>query len=79
MNIKDDFLSMGRFHLQDGKEIRFWEDTWLDATALKVQYPNHFNIVRRKSATVAEIFGSRSLNVSFHKTWLLKIHNLDRT
>jgi hypothetical protein len=65
MSVKDDFLNMGRFQLQDGKEIRFWEDTWLGNTTLKVQYPNLFNIVRQKSATVAEVFSLRHLNVSF--------------
>jgi hypothetical protein len=67
MNVKDDFLSTGRFNLQDGKVIRFWEDIWLCTTALKVQYPNLYNIVRRKSAMVAEIFSSRPLNVSFRR------------
>jgi hypothetical protein len=32
-----------------------------------VQYPNLFNTVRRNSATVAEIFSSRPLNVSFRR------------
>jgi hypothetical protein len=31
MNIKDQFLSMGSFTLQDGKQIRFWKDKWLSA------------------------------------------------
>jgi hypothetical protein len=50
---------MGSFNLQDIKDI------WLGATTLKEQYPNLYNIVRSKSATVAEIFSSRPLNVSF--------------
>jgi hypothetical protein len=45
MNVKNDFLSMGSFIVQDGKEISFWEDIWLGDTALKVQYPNLFHIV----------------------------------
>jgi hypothetical protein len=65
MNVKNDFLSMGSFIMQDGKEIKFWEDIWLGDTTLKVQYPNLFHIVRRKSATVAEILSVRPLNVSF--------------
>jgi hypothetical protein len=36
-------------------------------TALKVQYHNLFNIVRRKSATVAKVFSLRLLNVSFRR------------
>jgi hypothetical protein len=79
MNIKDKFLSIGRLHLQDDKEIRFLEDIWLGNTSLKVQHPNLFNIVRRKNASVAEIFSSRPLNVFFEETWLLKIYNLDKT
>jgi hypothetical protein len=59
INIKDQFLSMSSFKLQDGKQIRFWEDKWLGAKALKEDYPNLYNIVRRKSATVADIFHPR--------------------
>jgi hypothetical protein len=65
MNIKDKFLSMGNFKLQDGKQIRFWEDKWLGDNTLKEQYPNLYNIVPKKSARVAKIFSTRPLNVSF--------------
>jgi hypothetical protein len=34
---------------------------------LKIQYPNLYNIVRRKDATVSEIFSSRPLNISFRR------------
>jgi hypothetical protein len=34
MNIKDQFLSMGNFKLQDGNQIRFWEDKWLGDNTL---------------------------------------------
>jgi hypothetical protein len=36
---------MGNFKLQDGKQIRFWEDKWLGDSSLKEQYPNLYNIV----------------------------------
>jgi hypothetical protein len=58
MNIKDQFLNLGSFKLQDGKQIRFWEDKWLGAHALRDEYPNLYNIVRRRNATVADIFRS---------------------
>jgi hypothetical protein len=45
MNIKDQFLNLGSFKLQDGKQIRFWEDKWLGAHALRDEYPNLYNIV----------------------------------
>jgi hypothetical protein len=40
MNVKEDFFSFGSFQLQDGRVIKFWEDSWLRATTLKEQYPN---------------------------------------
>jgi hypothetical protein len=47
MSIKEYFLSMGNFILQDGRQIRFWEDSWLGTTPLKIQYPNLYNIACR--------------------------------
>jgi hypothetical protein len=41
-----------------------YEDRWLGTRALKDQYPNLYNIVRKKSVTVATVFSSRPLNVS---------------
>jgi hypothetical protein len=40
----------------------------LGASTLKDQYPNLYNIVRKKSATVANIFSSRPLNDSFRRS-----------
>jgi hypothetical protein len=74
MSVKEEFLSMGTFILHDGRQIRFWEDSWLGTTPLNIQYPNLYNIVRRKDATVAEIFSSRPLNVSFRRN--LVVENL---
>jgi hypothetical protein len=68
MNIKDEFLSLGSFKLQDGKQIRFWEDKWLGAHALRDEYPNSYNIARRRNAIVTNIFRSRALNISFRRS-----------
>ncbi|KAL5670412.1 hypothetical protein ACJX0J_022633, partial [Zea mays] len=35
-------------------DILFWEDTLLDGSSLKYQYPAMYNIVRHKSITIAE-------------------------
>jgi len=68
MGVKDQFLNLGRFKLVSGHQIRFWEDNWLGNQKLKDQFPNLFNIVRRKHATVvAEVFSSNPLNVSFRR------------
>jgi hypothetical protein len=39
MNVKEEFLNIGNFNIQDSKQIRFWWDTWLGATSLKAQHP----------------------------------------
>jgi hypothetical protein len=63
MNVKQDFLSMGNFNLHDDSQIIFWEDSWLGTTPLRLQYPNIYNIVPRKDATVANIFNLRPLKL----------------
>jgi hypothetical protein len=52
MNAKDQFLDFGNFRLQNGAQVRFWEDKWQSDNTLKEQYPSLYNIVRNKSATV---------------------------
>jgi hypothetical protein len=68
MNFKDQFLSFWNFRLQSGNQIRFWEDIWLGATTFKEQYPNLYNIVWKKSATVSDVFWTRPLNISFRRS-----------
>jgi len=67
LGVKDIFLSLGKFKLDNGTQIRFWEDKWLGSQALKIQYPNLFNIVWKKQATVADVLNSTPLNVSFRR------------
>jgi len=74
MKVKDFFLTFGSFQLNDGNQIRFWEDKWIGSHTLRQQYPSLFNIVRKKHATVASVFDRVPLNVSFRRT--LTGHNL---
>jgi hypothetical protein len=69
MNIKDQFLSMGNFKLQDGKQIRFWEDKWLGDNTLREQYLNLYSIVRKKSATVAKNLVLNLLTYLLERVW----------
>jgi hypothetical protein len=79
MNIKDQFLNLGSFKIQDGKQIRFWEDKWLGAYALRDEYPNLYNIARRRNAMVADIFRSRPLNISFRRSLVAEnLHSWNR-
>jgi hypothetical protein len=44
--------------------VRFWEDKWPRNFSLKDQFPQLYNLVRRKNTVVASVF-STVLNVSF--------------
>ena len=68
MKIKSTFISIGTFQLNSGSQIRFWEDRWIGNATLKVQYPSFYHIARRKHATVASVFSTVPLNVTFRRS-----------
>jgi hypothetical protein len=66
MKAKEIFLSHGTFHLNNGKQIMFWEDRWLGNISFQHQYPPAlYNLVRWKSAMVESVLSMVPLNVSF--------------
>ena len=67
MDAKNDFLNRRTFKLQNGEQIRFWEDKWLGSTSLKNYYPALYNLVIRKHDTVSKVMSSTPLNVSFRR------------
>jgi hypothetical protein len=52
MKVKGEFLSLGKFELGDGSQVRFWEDAWIRSRLLKSLFPAFYDIVRRKSASI---------------------------
>jgi hypothetical protein len=52
--------------VRDGQTTRFWKDKWLTIRPLS-EFPNLFNIVRNKSALVAEVCLDMNLNLSFRR------------
>jgi hypothetical protein len=65
MKVKEDFLRFASFKLNNGTQIRFWEDKWICNTSFQDKYPSLYDIVRRKSVTVASVLSIIPLNVSF--------------
>ena len=59
MKVKRDFLRFGTFIINDGSQVRFWEDTWLENSPLWDQYPQLYNIVREKQDTVADVLSTQ--------------------
>jgi hypothetical protein len=74
MEVKDQFLQCGRFKVNRGTEVSFWEDSWAGVQPLKLAYPNLYHLVRKKNATVDDVLSTTPLNVSFQ--WALVGHNL---
>jgi hypothetical protein len=68
MKVKDEFFARGSFQIQNGSDVRFWEDTWVEDKPLKLKYPSLYNIVRRKDATVTQVLSTTPLNVSFQRS-----------
>jgi hypothetical protein len=74
MRIKDSFLSLGHFKLNDERNLWFWEDRWLGNFTLQHQYSSLYAITSRKNASVAMVFSMIPLNISFRRG--LAGHNL---
>jgi hypothetical protein len=53
MKVRDMFLERGVFSVNNGRDIRFWEDRWLGNFTLQQRFPSLYNLVHRKNDIVA--------------------------
>jgi len=67
MKTKQEFLKFGTFIVKDGSQVRFWEDRWLGNITLQEQYPQLYNIVRKKHDTVADVLSIQIPNISWRR------------
>lgn len=67
MKVKSALFSRDSLSIGDGRNMSFWEDTWLGDTSLALQHPRLYNIVQRKEAYVAAVLGAGPLNIQFHR------------
>jgi hypothetical protein len=68
MKVKDLFLGFRTFRLNNGTNIRFWEDIWMGNRALKEQFPHQYRLVRHKHDTIALVFSTVPLHISFRRS-----------
>lgn len=59
MEIKDQFLSMGKFEVQN--------DAWVGNETLMKRFPSLYNIARKINETVVKVCSNVPLNVSFRR------------
>jgi hypothetical protein len=67
MKVRDMFLERGVFTVNNGRDIRFWEDRWLGNFTLQQRFPSLYNLVHRKNDIVANVCATSPLNVSFRR------------
>lgn len=67
MKVKRDFLRFGSFVIKDGSQVWFWEDKWLGNRTLRYQYPQLYNIARKKQDTVAKVLCAYPPNISWRR------------
>jgi hypothetical protein len=67
MATKRYFFPFGSFLINDGTQIRFWEDKWLGDYPLRQQYPALYNIVRHKGDTLSKVMESSPPNMTFRR------------
>jgi hypothetical protein len=67
IKVNKSFLDLGRFQLGNGQNVSFWEDRWLGNSTLKELYPSLFAITSKKHISVASIFSTVPLNISFRR------------
>jgi hypothetical protein len=67
MKVKESFLSLGHLRLNNGENIRFWEDKWLRNFTLQQQYPSLYAITWRKNVLATLVFSTIPLNISFQR------------
>ena len=68
MKVKEEFLSLGKFDLSDGSQVRFLEDSWIRPRPLKSLFHALYNIVRKKSAYVRTVLSTTPLNMAFRRS-----------
>ena len=83
MVVKTKFFTRGSFIVSNGRQTRFWEDTWFGNKPLAVQYPSLFNIVRHKNVLVAHVLSNKPLNIKYWRTlndnkWLSWLRLVER-
>jgi hypothetical protein len=67
MKAKDHFLESSTSNIHNGEQIRFSEDKWLGNFTLKEENSSLYNIARKKHISIAHVFRSAPLNITFRR------------
>jgi hypothetical protein len=65
--VKEHFLNLGHFQLNNSGNIHFWEDRWLGNFTLSQQYPSLYAITHQRNVSVTSVFSTIPLNIAFQR------------
>jgi hypothetical protein len=57
-----------RWHVGNGRRIRFWENCWFCSCSLAIQYWNLYSIVNEQRKLISEIWDGKNLRFTFRRT-----------
>jgi hypothetical protein len=60
----------------NGRNIRFWEDTWFENAPLSTQYWDIYFVVNQQMMTIADLWDGQQLRSDFKRTFTPEMMNL---
>jgi hypothetical protein len=57
-----------KWHVGDGRRVRFWEDQWFGSCSLAIQYWNLYSIINEQGCTIREAWDGTNLKFTFRRT-----------
>jgi hypothetical protein len=64
------------WQIVDGKTIHFWEDNWLGASSLAIQYFKLYKLLNEQNKTVAELWDGSNVKCTFRRTFDDTLENM---
>jgi hypothetical protein len=57
-----------KWHVGDGRRVRFWEDQWFGSCSLAIQYWDLYSIINEQGCTIREAWDGTNLKFTFRRT-----------
>jgi hypothetical protein len=62
-----------RWKIGDGKQIRFWEDTWFGTSPLAVQFWDMYCICHEQMATISQVWDNVNVKLTFRRNFIAEM------
>jgi hypothetical protein len=62
-----------KWHVGNGKSIKFWKYVWFGNSPLATQYWDIYNIVNQQTKTIEELWDGSQLRCTFRRTFTAEL------